>query len=122
MKRVPIHTPSAPRASAAAVEDAARGDNWDALADRVDDLGYQWKGRNLAGVASRFGALGHDEVAPGLDRADSVFDLAAHADDDEIVLMTQVDDLCRHTEPGHERRGASRDDHLDLFGHPAWHR
>jgi hypothetical protein len=73
MKRVPTHTPSAPSMSrsgqAPAVDDAAGGHHRDPVADRVDDLGHQGHGGDLAGVASRLGALGDDEVAAGLDGA-----------------------------------------------------
>ena len=66
MNRVPIHTPSAPSASdggeAAAVEQAAGGDDRDLLADRVDDLRDERHRRDGAGVAAGLGALGDDEV------------------------------------------------------------
>ena len=51
---------------AAAVEDAARGDDGDAVADGVDDLGDQGERGDLAGVPARLGALSHDEVASRL--------------------------------------------------------
>ena len=67
MKRVPIHTPSAPSVErggqAAPVEQAAGGDDRHLLADGVDDLRDEGHRRDRAGVAAGLGALGDDEVA-----------------------------------------------------------
>ena len=125
MKRVPTQIPSAPSdergGQAAAVEDASGRDDGHPAADGVDDLGDEREGRDLAGVPAGLGALGHDEVASGIDGTHRVLDLAAHADDDDVVAVAELDDLGRDPEPGHERRGAALDDHLDLLGHAAGH-
>ena len=125
MKRVPTQTPSAPRASAAAepaaVEDTAGRHDGHVRADGVDDLGDQRERRHLAGVATGLGALGHHQIAAGLDRPHSVLHLAAHADDHHLVAMALLHHLSRHAEPGHERLGAAFDDELHLLAHSARH-
>ncbi len=91
MKRVPIHTPSAPSASAAArprpskIPPAATTGH--PVADRVDDLRHERHRRDVSGVAARLGALRDDDVAPGLDRGDRVAHLAAHDRDEHVVLV-----------------------------------
>ena len=93
---------------AAAVEDAAGGDDGHPVADRVDDLGDEGHRGDRAGVAAGLGALGHDEVAAGLDRGDGVADLAAHDDDEHVVVVAQVDDVAGDAEAGDEHRGRRR--------------
>ena len=118
MKRVPIQTPSAPRASdggqAPAVEQAAGGDHRHPVADRVDDLGHEGHRGDRAGVAAGLGALGDDEVAAALDGGDGVADLAAHAPDQHVVVVQQVDGVAGHAEAGDEDPGAALDDVRDL--------
>ena len=117
MNRVPIHTPSAPRASgrgeAAPVEDAARGDDRDLLADGVDDLGNERHRGDRAGMATGLGALGDDEVAPAGDGGDGVADLAAHRGDDDPGVVQRVDDVAGDPETGDEQRGTAVDDVAD---------
>ena len=89
MNRVPIQTPSAPRASdggqAPPVEQAAGGDDRHPVADGVDHLGHERHRGDLPGVAAGLGALGDDEVAARLHRADGVADLAAHRADEDVA-------------------------------------
>ena len=74
---------------AAAVEQAAGGDDRDLLADGVDDLRDERHRGDGAGVAAGLGALGDDEVAPAGDGADGVADLAAHRADEDVVVVQQ---------------------------------
>ena len=121
MNRVPSHTPSAPSADrgreAATVEDAARRDHRDAVADLVDDLRDERHGRDRAGVAARFGALRDHEVAPGLDRRDRVAHLAAHARDEHVAVVEDLHDVARHAEPGDEQRRAAGHDLVRVVEH-----
>ncbi len=123
MKRVPIHTPSAPSASdggqAPPVEQPAGRDHRHPIADGVDDLGHERHGGDLAGVAAGLGALGHDDVASGLDRGDGVADLAAHVHHQHVLAVAQLDDVAGHAQPGHEHPAAALDDGLDLRLHVA---
>ena len=91
----------------AAVEDAARGDDRHPVADRVDDLRHERHRRDRAGVATRFGALRDHEVASGFDRGDRVPHLAAHARDEHVAVVQDLDDVARHAEPGDEQRRAA---------------
>src|ERR1019366_4799975 len=95
------------RRETASVEDAAGRDDGNRAVDRVDDQRYERERRHGARVAARFGPLGDDYVAPGVERSSSVLDLAAHRDHQNVVLMAEVDDLARHAESGEERRGAA---------------
>ena len=99
------------------VEDAAGRDDRHLVADRVDDLGDERHGRDLAGVAAGLGALGDDDVAAGLDRRDGVAHLAAHVDDEHVAAVAEVDDVAGHAEPGDEHGGAAVDDVVDLGLH-----
>ena len=121
MKRVPTQIPSAPRLSAAARPRPSKmppgGDHRHPIADRVDDLGHERHRRDLAGVAAGLGALGHDDVAAGLDRGDGVGDLAAHVDDQQAAVVALLDDLARHAQAGDEHRGAALDHVGDLRRH-----
>ena len=72
-------------------------------------------------MPTRLGALGDDQVTTRLDGADRVVDLAAHAHHEHTVPVTEIDDLGRHAQAGHEGRGAAVDDHLDLLSHTARH-
>ena len=125
MNRVPTQTPSAPRASAAArpapVEDAPGRDYWHLFADRIDHLGNERHRGHLTGVPSSLRALGHDDVAPGVHCAPGMVDLAAHVDDEQAAAMAELHHLAGHTQPGHEDRGASLDDVLDLTDEVAGH-
>ena len=64
----PLHTPGAPRASAAAIcctgADAPGGEDG-RRRDGVDDLGPQHDRSDLAGVAAALAALGDDDVDAG---------------------------------------------------------
>src|SRR5438270_230750 len=65
------------------------------------------------------GALGHDEVAAGLDGVDGVADLAAHVDHQDVVVVTQLDHVARYTQTGDEDTAAVLDDLAHLTGHVA---
>ena len=104
---------------AAAVDDPPGRHHGDALAHRVDDLRDQGEGRDLAGVPARLGALGDDDVAARLHRGDGVAHLAAHAHDEDVAAVAEVDDVARHAEAGDEHRAAPVDDVVDLGGHVA---
>jgi len=96
MNRVPIHTPAAPNDNAAASLDRRRspgGDNGDRPGHGVDDQGHERQRRHRAGVTTSLGALGDDEVTPGVERALGVFDLAAHRNDEDAVFVAKVDDV-----------------------------
>ena len=108
MKRVPTQMPSAPSASdggqAPSVDDAAGGHDRHPVADGVDDLRDEGEGGDLAGVAAGLGALGDDDVAAGLDRRDGVAHLAAHAHDEDVAAVAEVDHVTGHAEAGDEHR------------------
>ena len=100
MKRVPtqiaVGTERQRRGEAATVEDAAgRDDRARGRPTASTIWGTSGKRRDLSGVTARLGALGHHQVASRLDGAHGVLDLAAHADDDHVVAVAQVDDLGR---------------------------
>jgi hypothetical protein len=61
--------------------------------------------------------LGHNSVAASLDGGDCVANLAAHAHHNDVVVVTLVDDLPRHTEPRNKHCGATSDDEIDLRWH-----
>ena len=65
-------------------------------------------------MASRFRALRDHEVATCVDGATRVLDLAAHVDDEHVVLVAEVDRGAGDTEAGDERGGPSLDQQLDL--------
>ena len=97
------------RREATPVEDAAGRHHRDTIAHRVDDLWDERHGRHLAGVAARFGALGHDEVATRVDRPHGVFDLPAHVDDEHVGAVALLDHLggdaqARQRRPWRRRR------------------
>ncbi len=98
----------------ATVNDAARSDDRHAVSHGVDNLRDQRKRRDLSRVATGLGPLSDDEVASGVDRADGVTHLAAHAGDQHVVVMAQTDDLGRNTETRHEHRHAAGDGALGL--------
>ena len=102
---------------AAAVEDAAGGDDRHAVADRVDDLRHERHRRDRARVTARLGALRDHEVAAGLDRRDRVAHLAAHARDEHVAVVQHLDDVARHAEPGDEQRRAAFDDLVRVVDH-----
>ena len=114
MKRVPTQIAVGAQrergSQAPPVDDAAGRHHRHPLADRVDDLGHEREGGDLAGVAARLGALGDDDVAAGLDRVDGVAHLAAHADHQHVAAVAEVDHVAGHAEPGDEHRGALVDD------------
>ena len=97
------------RGESATVEDPAGGDDGDRAVHRVHDERHERQRRDGAGVTAGLGALGDDEVAPGVERAFGVFDLAAHRDDEHAVIVTELDDVRGHAESGHERAGAALD-------------
>ncbi len=125
MKRVPdphaVGAEGERSGEAAPVEDAAGRHHRDAVAHGVDDLGDERHGRHLAGVTAGLGALGHDEVASGLDGAHGVVDLAAHVDDEHVGAVALLDHLGGDAERRHEGGGAAVDDDLHLLGHAAGH-
>ncbi len=112
MNRVPTQTPSAPRASAAARPRPSKMPPAATTGTRSPTASTIWGTRaqrgDLARVAAGLGALGHDEVAAGLDGVDGVADLAAHVDDEDVVVVAEVDDVAGHAQPGHEDRGRRR--------------
>ena len=65
-------------------------------------------------MTTSLGALGDDEVTPGVERALGVFDLAAHRNDEDAVFVAKVDDVRGHTESGHEGAGAALDQQFDV--------
>lgn len=114
-----VPTPDAVRAESerrgepAAVEDAAGGDDRDAVTDCIDDLRHECHGRDGARVAAGLRSLGDDEVASGFDRGDRVPDLAAHRADEDVVLVQQIDHFARHAEASNEDRSTAFDHRLD---------
>ena len=103
---------------ASAVEDPTGGNDGDALADGVDDLRDERHRRDRAGVSTRFRALGDDEIAAGFDRRDRVTHLPAHARDENVPVMEDLDDVARNAEAGDEERCAALHDALSVFEHP----
>ncbi len=69
------------------------------MADGVDHLGHEGHGGHLAGVATGLGALGDDDVAPGLHRGHGVTDLAAHVDHQHIAAVAELDDVAGTPSP-----------------------
>ena len=119
MKRVPIHTPSAPSVSAAASPrpsyrpPAATTGTCSPTASTT--CGHERHRRHGAGVAAGLGALGDDEVAPAGDGGDGVADLAAHRADEDVGVVQRVDGLAGHAEAGDEDAGAALDDVVDAL-------
>ena len=91
------------------------------LADGVDDLRDEGHRGDGAGVATRLGALGDDEVAPAGDGSDGVAHLAAHRTDDDVGVVQGVDDVAGHAQAGDEQCSTAVDDvpdaGLHLVGH-----
>ncbi len=87
--------------------------------DDVDDLRHQRHGCDLAGVSAGLGALRDHDVAPGLDRRNGMAHLAAHVHHQHVVLVTQLDGVAGHAEPGYEHATAVIDDLLHLGEHVA---
>src|SRR5664280_676056 len=106
---------------APAVEDPAGSHDGDLAAHGVDDLGNQGHGGHLAGVAPGLGALGHHDVAPGIEGPTGVGDLAAHVDDQDAVTVAELHHLGGYPQPGHEDRGTARNDLLHLAGQVTGH-
>ena len=106
---------------AAAVEDPPGGDDRHLLADGVDDLRDEGHRGDGAGVATRLGALGDDEVAPAGDGSDGVAHLAAHRADDDVGVVQGVDDVAGHARGRRRKCRAAVDDvpdaGLHLVGH-----
>ena len=121
MKRVPIQTPSAPSASAAARPRPSKMPPAATTGTRSPTASTTWGTSGMVatvpGVPAGLGALGDDEVAAGLDRGDRVADLAAHVDHEDVVVVAQLDDLARHAERGDEHRHPLRDEVLDVGEH-----
>ena len=118
MKRVPIHTPSAPErercGQPSAVEQSAGSDHRNLPVDRVDHLRHEGHGGDLTGVPPGLGALRDDEVTSGRDRGDRVADLAAHRPDQDVVAVQEIDRLAGNAEAGHEHAGPALDHVVDL--------
>ena len=72
-------------------------------------------------MTAGLGALGHDEVASGVDGAHGVVDLAAHVDDEHVGAVALLDHLGGNAESRHEGGRAAVDDDLDLLRHAAGH-
>src|SRR5439155_13134989 len=85
----------------AAVGDPAGGDHRDPIPHRVDDLGDEGEGRHQPGVAPGLRSLRHDDVAARLDGGNGMPDLAAHVHHEDAVVVTDVDHVTGHTQPGH---------------------
>ena len=110
-----MRTPTSGEPSA--VEDAARGDDGHAARDRVHDLGHERHRGHRAGVPAGLRALRDDEVTARFDRRDGVTHLAAHVDDEHVVLVAALDHLARHAERRHEDRDVLVDQHVDAVQH-----
>ena len=120
MKRVPIHTPSAPSASDAArpaVEEPAGRDDRNPVTDRVDHLRHERHRGDGARVATGFGALGDDDVAAGFDGGDRVADLPAHVDDEDVVVVAEPDHVARTPSPATKTCAPPPDHELDVRHH-----
>ena len=104
------------------VEDASGGHHRDLGAHRIHDLGYEGHCGHQPGVATGLGALGHHDVAPGVEGPSGMVHLPAHVDDEDAVAVTQLDHFGRYSESGHEHRGAPLDDPLDLSHQIPGHR
>ena len=102
---------------AATVEDAAGRDDRHTVADLVDDLRHERHRRDGSGVAAGFGALRDHEVAARFDRGDRVAHLAAHARDEHVAVVQDLDDVARHAEPGDEQRRAAGHDLVRVVEH-----
>ena len=118
MNRVPIHTPSAPRARAAArprpskMPPAATTGMWAPTASTIWGTSGMVATRPVWPPASVPWATTTSH--PASSGPPGVVHLAAHVDDQDVVAVTEVDHLRRHAQAGHEDRGASFDDLLDL--------
>ena len=123
MNRVPIHTPSAPRESEAARPRPSNRPPAATTGTRSPTASTTWGTSAIVatvpGVTAGLGALGDDEVAAALDRGDRVADLAAHAADQHVVVVEEVDGVAGHAEAGHEDPGTALDDVGDLGRHLA---
>ena len=97
-----------------AVEQATCRDDRHAMADGIDDLWHERHRRHLPGVTAGLGALRDDDVASRLDGCGRVAHLAAHARDEDVVRVTQIDHVARHTEAGDEDASAAVDHRLHL--------
>jgi hypothetical protein len=96
------------------VEDPTGRDHGDRTADGVDYQRDQWHRRHRAGVATSLSALSDDDVASGVERPLGVLDLAAHRDDQHVVLVTEVDDVAWHAESRDEGAGTAFDQQFDV--------
>ena len=65
-------------------------------------------------MAPGFGALRDDDVASRLDGSGRVPHLPAHARDEDVALMTEVDDVARDAEAGDEDPCPAVDHRLHL--------
>ena len=61
-------------------------------------------------MSTRFGALGHDNVATGVYGPLGVLDLATHGNNENVIAVTEINDVRRYAESGHERGGATFDE------------
>ena len=77
-----------------AVGDATSGEDGGGR-DRVDALGREDHGRDLAGVAAGLGAGGDDDVDAGLALLDGLLGGADEGGDGDVVLVGAVDDVLR---------------------------
>jgi hypothetical protein len=113
MKRVPIQTPWAPKASAAASPrpcERACGEHRDP--DGVDDLRDQGHAGDLPGVAAGLGPLGDHGVAARALGVDRMAHLAAHAHHLDAAAVALLDHALRNPEACDEAGGPLRDDHV----------
>jgi hypothetical protein len=70
-------------------------------------------------MSASFGSLGDDEVTTGGDCGDCVSNLSAHARDENVVVVAEVDDITRNAESGNKHAAAIVDDGLHLCRHIA---
>ena len=101
----------------APVEDAARGDDRYSRADLVDDLRDERHRGDGARMTARLGALRDHEVAARFDRRDRVAHLAAHAGDEDVAVVQDLDDVARNTQARNEQRRPAGHDLVRVVEH-----
>ena len=70
-------------------------------------------------MATGFGALRDDEVATSRDSSDGVANLSAHAGDENVVVMAELDDIAWNAKAGNKDPTTVVDDGLNLSRHVA---
>ena len=66
-------------------------------------------------MSASFGALGHDNVASGIHCTLGVFDLATHRNNEDVIAVTEINDVRWYAETGHEGGGTTFDEEFHVL-------